>query len=269
MRRFAVNHYICPEDWTVPQFLAAAVDAGAGAVGLTLRALDEVGAPELKVRLDDLGLKVSSLNSAGFFTHDDSARRVTQDGRNAELIEAAALLEANVLCVITGGKGLGVGTLEAARARIADRLGDLATQARAAGVRLGVEPIHPVDVLTKGCVNGIADGLALIGDDPALGLIVDVYHSWWDPMLWRVIAQMPQSVALIQLCNVIEPVVDRKPEREFLSAGEVDIPSLVNRWDDDGYQGWYEFELFAHHLRGRSVPEAIDDAARVLGPMSA
>ena len=259
MNRLSINHYICPDDVTLPEFLDATVAVGAGAVGVTARAIAEAGAGPLKAMLDARGLAVSSVNSAGYFASKDGA---LVDGHDRRMVEAAAFLNAGALCVISGGRGP-ARSLEAARSRVRDGLHALAEIARAAGVRLGVEPIHPVDLMTKGCVNSIADTLALIEDIDGVGMILDVNHSWWDPALPRVCRRHRDRVALLQICNVVEPEPSR-PRREFLSEGLVDIAGLIAGFEADFYTGFYEFEIFPPDLRGRSVRDALEDAARFM-----
>lgn len=261
MSRFAVNHYICPEATPFGDFLELARAVGAGAVGLTVRAVDEIGVARLKTMLDDTGLAVSSLNSAGYFTWADPDRAADQHRRNRDLIEAAAALGAGVLCVITGGKGDGSMALETARARIAEGLAGLADLAQGYNVRLGVEPIHPADIMRKGCVNSIADALALTSDLPNVGVILDLYHSWWDPGLRTAFERHLSRVALVQICNVYDPGPGLPPDRETLASGEIDVAGLLRFAEARGYAGWYEFELFAHHLRGRLVEDVLRNAA--------
>ena len=259
MNRFAVNHYVCPPGAAVAGFLDAAAAEGAGAVGLTARAVAEEGVGALRAMLDARGLAVSSLNSAGYFAAKDGP---PVDDRDRLMVEAAAALGAGALCVIAGGRGAGR-SIAAAQARVRDGLEALADFARPAGVRLGVEPIHPVDLMTKGCVNSIADALALIEGIAGVGLILDVNHSWWDPALPRICRDHGGLVALVQLCNVIE-LEPSRPRREFLSRGLVDLAALIAGFEADGYTGYYEFEIFPPDLRGRSVADALGDAARFM-----
>ena len=259
MNRLSINHYVCPAGMTVPAFLDAAVAVGAGAVGVTARAIAEEGAGSLKAMLDERGLAVSSVNSAGYFANKDGA---LVDDHDRRLVEAAAILDAGAVCVISGGRGADR-SIDAAQARVRDGLEALARIARPAGVRLGVEPIHPVDLMTKGCVNSIADTLALIEGIDGVGMILDINHSWWDPALPRICRDRLDRVALFQLCNVVESESSR-PKREFLSAGLVDLAGLIAGFEADGYSGFYEFEIFPPDLRGRPLEDALEDAARFM-----
>lgn len=259
MNRLSINHYICPTGMTVVEFLDAAVAVGAGAVGVTARAIAEAGAEALKAMVDDRGLAVSSVNSVGYFASKDGA---SIDDHDRWMVEAAAILDAGAVCVISGGRGA-ERSIEAAQARVRDGLQALAEIARPAGVRLGVEPIHPADLMTKGCVNSIADTLTLMEGIEDVGMILDINHSWWDPALPRICRDHRDRVALLQLCNVVEPEPSC-PRREFLSAGLVDVAGLIAGFEADGYSGFYEFEIFPPDLRGRPVEDALEDAARFM-----
>jgi len=263
-RRLAVSHYICPEGYPVGDFLDAAAAIGAGAVALTVRSIDEVGVATLKSMVDDRGLAVSSLNSAGYFTVADADRAAEQDRLNRRLVEAAAALDAEVLCVITGGKAAARAPLETARAQIADGLAALAKLAQSHDVRLGLEPIHPAEIMAKGCVNSIADALALTAPLPGVDLIVDLYHSWWDPGLRPAFEDDLPRIALVQFCNLRAPNSGWPLDRDTPSSGELDLTALLRFMTGRGYAGWYEFELFAPQLLGRAVEGVLGEAADFL-----
>ena len=178
----AANQYVCPDGYGVARFLDEAVDSGFRRVALTRAALGEMRPAQLRGAVEARGLTVTTLNSAGYFTWADPERRKAQAAENRELIAAAAELGVEALCIITGGHAEQP-DIATSRALISDGLAELDAIASSEGVRLGLEPIHPKDVATKGCVNTIAQAQALIAPLTATGLIVDLFHSWWDPDL--------------------------------------------------------------------------------------
>jgi sugar phosphate isomerase/epimerase len=245
--RLAANHYVCGPEVPFPAFAEAAARAGLSAVGLTRAAVAEMGVRPLARCLADNGLAVSSLNSAGYFTGGDAeaARR-----ENEEIVEQAAALGAEVLCVITGGLGTPSLDPAEARARVRDGLEGLHRVARAAGVTLGLEPIHPADIVAKGCINSVAAADALTRDLDGMKLILDFYHSWWDPDLVSFAAEAPECVALIQVCNV--RFSDSLPAgRDVLAGGGLDMRPLCRRILEGPYSGRFELELFDRDLAGR------------------
>lgn len=261
MNPLSINAYICPQDMPVEALFPMAVAAGASAVGLTARAVDDISLDRLRSLLDEHGLAVSSLNSAGYFLYDDAAAIGQQRARNQRLIELAAQLQAHTLVVITGGLAHGTGSLDQARARIAQGLAELAEQAAAAGVHLGLEPIHPAGVLNKGCVNSLHQALALIDPLPQAGLTLDLYHSWWDADLAGLAARAGDKLRLVQFSNVVALRDPADFQREEPFSGLLDVPSMLRALALDGYPGYFEFELFADHLRGRSPAHVIDQVA--------
>jgi len=261
MSRLSVSHYVCPADYPIALFLAEASQIRAGAVALSVSALAEAPVRGLRAKLDDAGLRVSSLNSAGSMSYPEGPLWSDQDRRNRNLVEAAAELGAEVLCIITGGLSVAEASLEETRDRISERLADLHDFAVQHGVRLGLEPIHPAELMLKGCVNSIADALAMSDEIPGLHLILDHYHSWWDADLLGSFTNDLPRVALVQICNLREAAPGQMVDREVLSAGQIDCSALIRHAERNGYNGWYELEMFAHSLQGRRVPEVLATTA--------
>lgn len=257
--RFAVNQYICPPGFGLERFLDLAVRAGAEAVGLTRAGIDGVAPAALARMLRERGLGVSSLNSAGFFTLAGEAAWREQSALDGRLIDTAAEIGADALCVIAGGAG-DRGPSDA-RAAVADRLAALDERAAAAGVRLGLEPVHPAELLDKSCVNTIAQARALAAGLQATGLLIDVYHSWWDPDL-EDLAGAPDGVVLFQLCGVERRDAGFGFGRGPLGEGLVDLAAVLGGAREAGYGGRFEFEMFARDLMGRAPDAAIDASAR-------
>jgi sugar phosphate isomerase/epimerase len=251
----SVNHYICGDHLPFPAFAAAVRDAGIRSVGVTRRALREMGIEALSRCLRDNGLSVSSLNSTGFFTGVGPA---VADFTNAEMIDAAAELEAGALCVISGAAGDPPMPLAKAQDLVTSGFAELAEQAKAKGVTLGLEPIHPADILTKGCINSIAHALAIIEPHPDARLILDIIHSWWDPDFPRLLHEAPEKVALVQVSNL--RIENGQPVgRENLASGALDMPRFIGELLSGKFRGPFEFELFPGDIGGRDLRALIAD----------
>ncbi|MEP9352746.1 sugar phosphate isomerase/epimerase [Xanthobacter sp. KR7-65] len=262
MTGLSINHYIAPPGYALERFLDDCAAAGATGVGLTERALEEAALPDLKRMLDDRGLAVTSVNSAGFFLWGDAARAQRQLAINAALIDAAAVLSAGTLVTIGGGLAdLGTerpGDLARTRRAVDAALPELCAAAAARGVRLGLETMHPIRIATKSTVNTLTQAEALCAAHPGLGFVLDVFHSWWDPDLESVLARSIAQLTLVQLTGVAQPSDPALlPSRCPLSQGRVDTADLLRLLVRCGYGGAYEFELFAHDLAGASVADAI------------
>lgn len=258
-RGLAINQYLCPPDYGLDRFLGLAARVGAEAVGLTRGGIGSISLTRLRAKLRDLQLEVSSLNSAGYFSTNDADTWRRQSDENLRLVDAAAELEAGTLCVIAGGTEACGGSPEEARAATIDRLAWLDEKAGEAGVRLGLEPIHPAEIFAKGCVNSIAQAETLVSSLHSTGLLIDVYHSWWDPDFAR-LPQIVDRTVLVQLCGVARRQSDFGFGREPLDQGFIDIATVIRGTREAGYDGAFEFEMFARDLLGRT-PDAVVTAS--------
>lgn len=248
---FALNHYIWAEGRPLSAFLDLAARLGAPSVALTQRALSEMTPMHLLRELRRRDLTVSSLNSAGYFTLEDAEFQEGQALRNRRLIEAAATLDAGALCVITGGAG-SPQRLSDARDRMTDGLFALDAEAAEMGVTLGLEPIHPAEFLTKGVCNSISQALKITEDLQATRLILDLYHSAWDPDLDSLLAGKPVHPVVLQVC---EPVVRDGALHRDLPLSDWAVGCIATSLQN-GFQGPVEVELFERDLFRRD-PETL------------
>lgn len=258
--RLSANYYLAPAGTAVGQFMLWAKEAGASGVGLTIAALSAHMPEELKAMAADHGLFISTLNSAGYFLYPPGDKKYLQDKFNLSLIDAAVRMGAGRLVVIAGGaSGSGL-TLEAARASVAKQLAALDRLAGQAGIRLALEPIHPVDLTSKGCVNSLAQAAEMVQSLPSTDVMIDTFHSAWDPDIWRLPEVLGGKLAVVQVCNWYEPSPDEKPLRDVPSTGEMDMAGWLRALIAGGYSGPIEFEMFDRHRRNRSVPDILNQA---------
>ena len=133
--------------------------------------------------LREAGLRVSCLCRGGFFTAPGA------DDDNRRAVEEAAALGAPVLVLVCGPPV--DGDLPGARATIAAGIERLLPFAAAHGVRLGIEPLHPMMVGERSAIVTLGEALALARRSTGVGVIVDAYHVFWDPRLDAELAGAP------------------------------------------------------------------------------
>jgi sugar phosphate isomerase/epimerase len=257
MNPLALNFYICNETVGLEDFVRMSANAGVTAVGLTVRAVTQMEVSNIRRLLAAYGLKVSSLNSVGYFLYGDKARSAAQEDLNTRLIAAAGELAAETLVVIAGGLNHGPGGVAGARAAVEDGIAKLAQRAARDGITLGLEPIHPLGVLEKGCINTIRQAALLASKHDNVGLTIDFFHSWWDPDFFSVFSENLRLVRLVQICNVVAPDDHERFHRDELQNGLIDVRHALRHIARSGYRGYFEFEMFPEHLRGRSVDRVI------------
>lgn len=235
--------------WTLREAVDGAVRAGVPAVGLWRDRVAEVGAVAAARLTADAGLRVSSLCRGGFLTAADrpGQRAALEDNRRA--VEEAAVLGTGELIMVVGGLPAGDRDLVAARARVADRLAELVPHAQAHGVRLVLEPLHPMYAADRAVLSTLDQALELAAPHPAgaVGVVVDTFHVWWDPGLAAGVARAGREgrLAGYQVCDWVLPIpADALLARGMMGDGHVDFARIGAWVAAAGYAGDVEVEIF-------------------------
>ncbi|WP_104137595.1 MULTISPECIES: sugar phosphate isomerase/epimerase [unclassified Cryobacterium] len=224
-------------------------EAGAESIGLWREPVAKAGLDEAVRLVTDAGLRVSSLCRGGFFTMPEGpARRAAIDDNRRALAEAAAL-GAPTLVLVAGGLPEGSRDIAGARERVRDALGELAPDARAAGVTLAIEPLHPMYASDRAVISTLGQALDMaeqFGAD-AVGVVVDTFHVWWDPQLFAQIARAGAGgyIASYQVCDWATPLpADVLLARQFPGDGVIDFEPITRAVLAAGYRGDIEVEIF-------------------------
>jgi sugar phosphate isomerase/epimerase len=266
LRRLSVSLYAAPDGMPVEAFCALLGARGIGGVGLTARAVEAHTPQELRTVLDRHGLVATSLNSAGYVLHADAGEARRQAELDTRLIAAAVVLDAPVNLIpgglLHGATAAGLPLLAEARARTAERLDALAAQAKAVGVRLSLEPMHPAAIATRSCCNTLDAARALIAGRDGIGLTLDFYHSWWDPALHDAIARDSARLHAVQICGLDLPRDGNAPRRAELAAGPPDLAAMVAALEAAGYRGLLEYEVFFAAMGAPETGALLDRAVR-------
>ena len=217
------------------------------AIGVWRDRLAEAGLAEAVATVRAAGLRVSSLCRGGFFTHADPQARTAALADNRAAIAEAAALEADALILVSGGLVPGTRDLGLARRMIADAIADLVPDAERAGVRLGIEALHPMFCADRCVVSRLGDAVDLALRFPAgvVGVVVDTYHVWWDASLAADLARARGRIVSYQLADWIVPLpADMLLGRGHVGDGSVDFEAITAQVLAAGYRGCVEVELF-------------------------
>jgi sugar phosphate isomerase/epimerase len=248
--RLALNQ-ATTEHWTVTEAVDGCQRAGIGAIGLWRRQVGEAGLRESVTAVRRAGLHVSSLCRGGFFTAVDPQQRAATMADNRLAIDEAAALEADVLVLVSGGLPAGTRDLPGARSLVADALDELVPYAQRSGVRLGIEPLHPMFCADRCVVSTLGQALDLAQPypSPTVGVVVDTYHVWWDPDLDAQIARAGDRIASFQVCDWVLPLpANMLLGRGHVGDGHIDFRSIAAPVAAAGYTGWVEVEIFNEEI---------------------
>ena len=147
-----------------------------------------------------------------------------------------------------------------ARALARDGLGELLPYARAAGVKLAIEPLHPMYAADRACINTLGHANDLCDAlGPGIGVAVDVYHLWWDPDLEAEIARAGRErILAFHISDWLVPTTDLLLDRGMMGDGVIDIPRIRSWVEATGYDGLCEVEIFSQRNWWRKpVPEVL------------
>jgi sugar phosphate isomerase/epimerase len=238
--------------WSVAEAAEGCARAGIGWIGLWRDKVAEAGsAGAAAAAVRAAGLRVSSLCRGGFFPAADEAGRRAAIEENRRAIEDAAALGTDVLVLVCGGLPEGSRDLVAARGMVADGIAAVLDDAAACGVRLGIEPLHPMFCADRSVITtlGEANDLASAFPEERVGVIVDAYHVWWDPYVEREIARART------LGFHIDDWVVPLPEGALLGRGlpgegHADLPRLYRAVTAAGYSGPVEVEVLSERVWG-------------------
>jgi sugar phosphate isomerase/epimerase len=240
--RLSFNQYTC-KPWTLKQAVAACVHRDIPAIALWRDKIADHGLERAAALVRAAGLRVSSICRGGFFPSPSATERAKRIDDNRRAIEEAAAFGAPVLVLVCGpAEGQ---PLAAARAQVAEGIAAIAGDAAAAGVRVAIEPLHPMMIAERSVVatleeaNDIADAIG----SPAVGVICDVYHAFWDARVEREIARAGPRLAGFHLSDWKTPRGDVTADRAMIGDGCIEIPALAAAMSRAGYSGDIEIEI--------------------------
>jgi sugar phosphate isomerase/epimerase len=255
LARLSINQETLKQ-WSLPDLADGCAAAGIASVGLWRAPVQEYGVERTARLMRERGLAVTSLCRGGFFTASDPTERAAALQDNRAAIDEAAALGTGTLVLVSGGLPDGDRDIAAARERVADAVAALAPYAAGCGVRLAVEPLHPMYASDRCVVSTLGQALEIAERFPAdqVGVVVDTYHLWWDDHAPAQIVRAGQGgrIACFQVADWVTPL----PEGVLLGRGQlgdgcVDLRGFREQVDAAGYRGAVEVEIFSPALWAR------------------
>ncbi|WP_434810944.1 sugar phosphate isomerase/epimerase family protein [Microbacterium sp. bgisy189] len=240
--------------------LRVTADAGVQAIGLWREPVQEVGLEVAAQMLNDSGLRFTTHCRSGFFTMPEGAERRASIADNLVAIEEAAVLAAAgaegstaILVLVAGGLPAGSRDVIGARELVRDAIGELAPHAKAAGVTLAIEPLHPMYASDRCVVSTLGQALDIAADfEPeVVGATVDTFHIWWDPDVLASIERAGREgrIATYQVCDWKTPLpADVLLSRHYPGDGIIDFASLTAAVEATGYDRDIEVEIFNEQI---------------------
>lgn len=241
--RLSLNQ-ITTNAWNMRQAVEGCVRAGIPWIGLWRDKVQDYGLANSKRLIAESGLQVSSLCRGGWFPAGSKEERQARIDDNLRAIEEAVELGTNVLVLVCGPAP--DRDIIAGRAMVEDAIAQILPTAQAAGVRLGIEPLHPMFAADRSVIVTLAEANRLIAcfRSPFLGVVIDAYHVWWDPDVWEQIAQAAGHILGFHISDWPVPLPDVLLGRAMMGDGRIDLRALRSAVEMAGYHGPIEVEIF-------------------------
>jgi sugar phosphate isomerase/epimerase len=240
-------HTQTTKPWSLPQCIEGYARIGVGGISVWRHMLEPIGPKQAGKMLRDAGMHVPALVRGGFFPAMETFARQAAIDINRTCIDEAAAIEAEMVVLVVGAvPGL---ALDEARKQVTDGITAVLDHAKAANVKLAIEPLHPMYAADKSCINRMAQAREVCQalDHPMLGIAVDVYHVWWDPDLQKEIAIAGDQETLFAF-HVCDWRVDTRhilTDRGLMGDGCIDLRTIRGWVEEAGFRGYNEVEIFS------------------------
>jgi sugar phosphate isomerase/epimerase len=248
LHNLSINLATVREQYNLIGAVEACVAQGITAIAPWRDQVQTVGLAEAARAIKHNGLRVTGLCRGGMFPAATVARRAAAIDDNLRAIDEAATLGADCLVLVVGGLPVGSRDLPQARDMVAEGIAAILPHARACGMPLAIEPLHPMYAADRACVNTLAQALdlcAVLGD--GVGVAIDVYHVWWDPDLAAQIARAGRMGCILahHICDWLVPTRDLLLDRGMMGDGVIDLAGIRAMIEAAGYFGPQEVEIFS------------------------
>lgn len=249
LSRLAI-HTATTKPWDLETAVRKYADAGVSGISVWKEALEGRDPKAAGAAIRAAGLAPVSLVRGGFFPAPDPETRAVRIRDNERLLRASAELGAPLLVLVCGAHPKV--RIAEARDQVRSGIEAVLPLAEKEGVRLAIEPLHPMYAGDRSVINTMREALDLcegIGS-PSLAVAVDVYHVWWDPELEAQIARAGRlgALAAFHVCDWKTPLEDMLEDRGLMGEGCIDIPRIRSWVERAGFRGFAEVEIFSRRF---------------------
>ena len=196
----------------------------------------------------------------GFFPAIDQVRREAAISHNRIMLQEAAGMGIPLLVLVCGAEPKQ--PLQVSRDQIRKGIEILLPMARELGVKLAIEPLHPMYADTRSAITslGQANDMAEYFDDDFLGIAVDVYHLWFDSDLEREIKRCGRNNKLFayHISDWNVPTVDMLNDRGLMGSGCIPLKQIGGWVEETGFSGFHEVEIFSTKFWASNQDDFLD-----------
>ncbi|GAE91958.1 sugar phosphate isomerase/epimerase [Gracilibacillus boraciitolerans JCM 21714] len=256
MSRLSLNQ-ITTEQWNIQEAVEGCVRHQIPWISVWRHKIEEIGLKQSKRLIQDAGLNVSSVCRGGMFPAATVKERAARIDDNKRAIEEAAELGTDTLVLVCGPSS--DKDLNTARLQVAEGIDQLVPFAKDYGVKLAIEPLHPMFAADRSVINTMeqATTIAEKYHPSEVGIVVDVYHVWWDPNLYQEIERAKGRILGFHVSDWKVPMADMFKGRAMMGEGVIEINRMRKAVEEAGYHGPIEVEIINQALWDRNGDDVL------------
>lgn len=240
-------HTFTTRPWSMSECIEGYARRGIGGISVWRETLEGEDLCSVRQHIRDAGLAGLALVRGGFFTGSSAEERRVAIEKNRECLmeaEALGLPQVVLVCGATPGQ-----TARQNYEQIRDGIGAIAEEAERMGIRLAIEPLHPVYAGDRSGICSLRDANALAEELslPNVGVAVDVYHVFWEVDLREQLQRCADNGWLdaYHICDFKPDQEDILLDRGIMGEGCISLGEIDQWVREAGFDGLREVEIFS------------------------
>jgi len=258
--RLSIHQVTLLQQCSTPQFIAALTRNGVNCTSLWRDKTLEFGIANTAKLIAENGIKLSGYCAAGIVTSSDRNEAIEALDDVHRALDEAAALGAPCLMFVAGGVDSRDKDVVGARQRALDGVAGLVPYARSVGVKIALEPLHPMVCATRSVLSTVClanTWCDQLDADDIVGIAVDTYAVYWDPEIEVSIARAGKRICSFHVSDWLVDTQDLRLDRGMMGDGIIDIPKLRKMVESAGYDGYVEVEIFSQQNWWRRDADAV------------
>jgi len=210
--------------------------------------VEDCGWKKAAKALEDSGVTAIAFCPLVVYDPEIASSLAVQTEANQRLLERIAELGVDSVVVITGGLSSDSTDLSGQRAVVTEELAKLVPTARSLGIKLALEPLHPMVCGTRTVLSSLREANAMLDAleaEGVLGVAVDSYALWWDAGLQEQIEQSKGRIRHLHVSDWLPNTRDVRHDRGMPGDGLIDNARIRSWVEAAGYEGSVEVEIFS------------------------
>lgn len=253
-------HTITTKPWSIEEIIENYHQAGVKGISVWRNVLEDRNPAQIGDKIRAAGMEIVSLVRGGSFTYRNQVEKQAALDDNQRIIDQSVALKAPMVVLVCGA--IPGQSISESVSQIEIGLETLLPYAEKNSVNLAIEPLHPMyaDCRSTICTMKTANQFAEKFNSPNLGVVVDIFHVWWDLDLYYEIQRCGKNENLFafHICDWKTDMTDMRNDRGLMGEGVIRIREIRAWMEQAGFSGFNEVEIFSNQLWNGDQKELLE-----------